>query len=83
MCSNYSGVKLIRAVVRLKKETENLGSSAQVIQTPAKEVISRRGKNANGCKMHRSENRSGKARKATVCRYEICKFRRRGCLLVP
>lgn len=83
MCSNYSGVKLIRAVVRLKKETENLGSSAQVIQTPAKEVISRRGKNANGCKMHKSENRSCKARKATVCRYEICKFRRRGCLLVP
>lgn len=48
MCSNYSGAKLIRAVVRLEKE-----------------------------------NRSRKARKPTVCRYEICKFLRRGCLLVP
>lgn len=83
MCSSYSGVQLIRAVVRLEKEMENLCSSAQIIQRPAKEVISRRGKNANGCKMHKSENRSRKARKATVCRYEICKFHRRGSLLVP
>ena len=50
---------------------ENLSSSAHVVHTTAKQVISRRRKDENGYEMFKNEKCTSKT---TVFRCQICKF---------
>ena len=56
MCSNYPGIKLKPALQRIYDKIETLSSSANVLHTTAKQVISCRGKNDNVCKMSKMKN---------------------------
>ena len=74
MCSNYPGIKLEPALGTEEDIIEHLSSYAQVIQTTAKQVISRRRKNENVYKMSKHEKCTCKACKNTVFHCQICKF---------
>ena len=73
MCSNYPGIKLEPAL-GTEDKIEHLSSYAQVVHTPAKQVISRRRKNENVFKMSKDEKCTCKACKNTVLHCQICKF---------
>ena len=51
MCSNYPGIKLEPALGTKEDKIEHLSSYVHVVQTTAKQVISRRRKNENVYKM--------------------------------
>ena len=53
---------------------EHLSSYAHVVHTTAKQVISRRRKNENFCKMSKNEKCTCKACRNTVFHCQICKF---------
>ena len=74
MCSNYPGIKLEPALLRLQDNIEDVSSYALVVHTTAKQVISRCRKNENGFKMSKEEKCTCKACKNTVFHCQICKF---------
>ena len=57
-----------------RTKTEHLSSYAHVVNTTAKQVISRRGKNKNVFKMSKDEKCTCKACENTVFHCQICKF---------
>ena len=55
MCSNYPGMKLEPTLGTSEDKIEHLSSYAHVVNTTAKQVISRRRKNENVFKMSKDE----------------------------
>ena len=51
----YPGIELESVVWRSKEGIENLWSSAHVVHLTAKQIISRRRKDENGCEMYKNE----------------------------
>ena len=74
MCSNYPGIKLEPALLRYQDKIEHMSSYAHVVQTTAKQIISRRRKNENVFKVSKEEKCTCKACKNTVFHCQICKF---------
>ena len=74
MCSNYPGIKLEPALGTWEDKFEHLSSYANVVHTPAKQVLSRRRKNENVFKMSKDEKWTCKAFKNSVFHCQICKF---------
>ena len=58
----------------IRRQFENLWSSADVVHTTAKQVIARRRKDENSYGMYKNGKRTCKACKTTVCYCLICKF---------
>ena len=74
MCSNCPGIKLEPALQRYGDQIEHLSSYVHVVNTTAKQVISRRRKNENVFKMFKIEKCTCKACRNTVFHCQICKF---------
>ena len=69
----------------METENESFSSSAHVVRTTAKHVISRRGNNENSCEMLENEKKYyvERAKLLFLVKYANlrCSCRRRGCLM--
>lgn len=57
-------MKFVRALWRSKKKGKNLWVSAHVVHTISKQVISRHGKNENGCETYKMGKKRKKEKSA-------------------
>ena len=76
MCSNYPEIKLEPALGTEEGKIEHLSSYAHVVDTTAKQVISRRRKNENVFKMSKDEKCTCKACKKycfSLSNMQICR----------
>ena len=72
-CVNYPGIKLEPVLQSYENKLGHLSSYDHVIQTIAKQIISRHGKNWDICEMNKNENCMCKACKSIVLHRQICK----------
>ena len=82
MCSTYPGIKLELALQRKEDKIENLSSSAGVVRTTSKQVISSpRRREENNCELHKNEIRTCKTTGFFFfSNMKICCLRRRAYL---
>ena len=72
MCSNYHGIKLEPALGTWEDKLEHLSSYFHLIHTTAKQVISRRRKDANVYKMSKMKNAPCKKYCFSLSNRQIC-----------